>query len=164
MLAFFALGPEAYERVALWESTVFHRLALLAFVLLFASAFLGGPTRHLRLDLEKEETAQGLPDRLRSLARLVAGLHLAFLFGLALLFAKTGPGDLWGGPPPALQLLLALPLLAILPTAALLYAAARALHRQEGTPAGLVRLAAVTLAALAFYPFLAFWNLLGWRL
>lgn len=87
-----------------------------------------------------------------------SALDLAFLIGLTLAIGGVF-GSLEYGIPVALRILLAVPIA----TTALAVAAAGKHFAARGLGSRSIALVAGTLAVLAFIPWLAYWNLLGWR-
>ena len=96
------------------------------------------------------------------IAGVVATLYLAFLVLLTGMALPTRP-DLDFGLHPYYVVMLSLPLLAILLTGAMIFFTARAWRRHFWRRRGRIHYTLGTVAAVAYIPFLHYWNLLGYR-
>jgi hypothetical protein len=97
----------------------------------------------------------------RLLAWLAASLHVAFTVALA--STLSDPTEIVFGIPPALWVVLALPLVAAALTAASAVFVVRAWRRGYWRPAGRVHYTLVTAAAVSFLAVLHYWKLLGYH-
>ena len=96
------------------------------------------------------------------IAGVVATLYLAFLVLLSGMALPTRP-DLDFGLHPYYVVMLSLPLLAIPLTGAMIFFTARAWRRHFWRRRGRIHYTLGTVAAVAYVPFLHYWNLLGYR-
>ncbi len=145
-----------YERIAWYEGARFHAVLLGLGVVLFISTIVS-TIRRWRAD-------GGGPARLRWARPALAAasiLYLGFLAGTVI--TATGGVEILYGFPPTFRVALALPLLAILPTAAAVLFAGIAWRQCAWTWAARLHYTLATLAALAFLWVLNYWNLLGYR-
>ena len=147
----------AYERLAWYETSPVH-LGLLGFaVAFFLSAILAGPISYLVRRLRRRPPLHvERPLRLaRWLAVLVSALYLVFFIVQVLISVQVTPAGA-----PILNALLALPVLAIVLTIGLVVFTVLAWKDRYWNAWGRLHYTLVTLAALAFIPFLHYWNLL----
>jgi len=155
------VGPSIFERLPWYERTVFHLSLAVGFVTLFvwgAFAWLAG-------DLFRfpGAGASRRPPRARRFSGLTSLLNLSFLVGAAAAFSRISPREFAYGLPPPVLLLLVLPIVTLLTTAALWLFLMVDWREGEGTLIGRLHDALIGAAALGFYPFLAYWNLLGFH-
>ena len=93
---------------------------------------------------------------------LVASLDLGFLIGV-LVVGGLAQDELRYGLPAPLVIGLAVPLLSAALTAALAMSAVLTWHRPYGSLSMRGYYSLVTLSAIVYLPYLAYWNLLGFR-
>lgn len=159
------LGNEAWERLPEYATASTHQQALLFFALVFAVAlFLRPREPHAGLAEALPEEAPDLR-RAVTLGALVSGLNLLFLVLMVFAFRRAAAGaGLLYGLPPLMAVGLAVPLLSIPLSLALPVFAARLWRRGHGPLPWRLFYTLLTFAALGFGAFLAFWNLLGYRI
>jgi hypothetical protein len=106
-------------------------------------------------------------DRLTRLAWLVAGLvgilNLVFLIGLPLVAWRIGVWQLLSGVPAIIIALLYIPPVTTGMTLGLPTFTVLAWKNKNWSASDRVNYSLITLAALAFIPFLMYWNLLGFQ-
>ncbi|MEZ4767398.1 MAG: serine hydrolase [Caldilineales bacterium] len=156
--AYFFEARTAYARLPWYESFPAQAGLLAAALLVFAAALVVWIAAAVR--------RRG---RTYALAGAVSLLSLTFLVGLALLLGPVfaGGDPPWSfsfAPPPALLVLLALPLVVAGLTAGLLMQTVRGWRAGRSSRSQHVVNTAVLLASAAFLFFLNTWNLLGYRL
>ncbi len=165
-LAFNPLYPKigAYERIA-WYESVWVQLGLIGFcTLFFLSSCVAWLLRPLiqrwrgKQTQEKEQLTWAL-----RLAGAIGALYLVFLIGLPLYFWSIGIWKLAYGVPPVAVGFLCLPILAVASTVMLPIAILTAWKKGCWSIGRRSHYALVTLATLAFIPFLLYWNLLGFQ-
>ncbi|GAB4379435.1 MAG: serine hydrolase [Elainellaceae cyanobacterium] len=166
MFAFNPIYPKigAYVRVP-WYETIWAQLGLLGFcALFFLSACIAWLIRPLiqRLQGKSSNAEHPLGWALR-IAGLIGLLNLAFLIGFPLSLWLMGVWKLAYGMPPIAIALLCLPILATALTLVLPATAISAWVQGRWSLARRWHYSVVTLAALAFIPFLTYWNLLGFQ-
>ncbi len=134
------------------------------FFLLLAIGWLGAQLPARRRRLEPQDAFR--PRWPFVLIHGAAILHVIFVIALfsGLAWILQGGGSLEYGVPTALYLVLALPLLAGAMTVVATVAAPIAWWRRFWTRGARLRFTAAALVLLVFLPFLASWNLLGFRL
>lgn len=169
--AFNLLFPKigAYERVP-WYGTIAFHLSLLVFCAIFfataAMSWLIRPTvNQLRGQLSKNEqkgilTFKNLPWPY-AVAGLAGLLNVVFLIGLPLALWLIGGWRLAYGVPLSIVILLIIPIVTAVLAIALLFGWRRSWKR--GGMLQRSHYALVMLAAIAFIPFLNYWNLLGFK-
>lgn len=150
-----------YEKIP-WYETIIFQLILAGFcVVIFLSACIIWPGGYLIRRLRKQRFRAARPARL---ARLVAGLisvlYLVFLFGFGLGLWLTG-WKLVYGVPAILVALLYIPPVAIGLTFTLPVFTVLAWKNKYWSVWGRAHYSLMTLAALAFIPFLLYWKLAG---
>jgi CubicO group peptidase (beta-lactamase class C family) len=146
-----------------WNETPgFHYFLIGLCVFLFLTATLGWPLAALSRFLcrRKCEGVKG-PKAARWLAGLMSALFIVFL--LLVLAALSDQKAAMVGLPPMLKIGLALPLIAAVLAAGVLFFVIKAWTRKYWTRCHRLHYTLVFVAALAFLWFLNFWNLLGWR-
>lgn len=164
--AFNPLWPKigAYKRVP-WYETAWVHLGVLGFcAVVFLSAFLIWPIRPLIRRL------QGKPFQLKrqhSQAWLLAGcigtLYLVFLIGLPLSLWLYGAWKLAYGVPAFAIAFLSLPPIATVLTLGLVVFTVLAWKHKYWSAIARMHYSLITLTALAFIPFLTYWNLWGFQ-
>ncbi|MBD2744943.1 serine hydrolase domain-containing protein [Coleofasciculus sp. FACHB-1120] len=164
--AFNPLWPKigAYERVP-WYETAWVQLGVLGFcVLVFLSAFFIWPIRPLIRRLRgKNFQIERQPSRAWLLAGLVGTLNLVFIIGLPLSLWVYGAWKLAYGVPVFAIAFFSLPLITTVLTLGLSVFTVLGWKNKLGSAASLTHYSLITLAALAFIPFLLYWNLLGFQ-
>ncbi|HBB34213.1 MAG TPA: serine hydrolase [Cyanobacteria bacterium UBA8803] len=165
--AFNPLWPKigAYERVP-WYETAWVQLGLLGFcVLVFLSAFFIWPIRPLIRRLRgKHFQIERQYSRAWLVAGLIGTLNLVFLIGLPLSLWLYGAWKLAYGVPAFVIAFLCLPLITsvfVLILGLLLYTGQA--WQKDWSFMERSHYSLITLAALAFIPFLLYWNLLGFQ-
>ena len=98
----------------------------------------------------------------RAIAGVVATLYLAFLILLAGMALPTRPQNDFGVHPYYVAML-SIPLLAIPLTGAMIFFTVMAWRRHYWALRGRVHYTLCTVAAVAYIPFLNYWNLLGYQ-
>ncbi len=158
------------EKVPWYETAGFHRSLFAMFLLVFLAAAVAWPAIGLvrllrsRADAHTTATAAG---RIGSLAVAEVSAHAVLgsllLLGLLYLLPRAFDLGLQFGMPPVLTALRAIPILATALAVGLVGLAIPVLHSRAWS--GLVRLGycLYTVCAVAFVPFLLYWNLLGQR-
>lgn len=156
---FWENGYNAYIKLPWYETASFHLTLLASCVLLFLSAVLVWPIDFL---VKRRKRAAGEPSPiLPRLARWLAwGLSALNLFFLVAFFSMLGP-DIAYGVPPAMRLLMFVPLLVAALTVGLVIFSVLAWVRRYWGAAGRVYYTLLTLATLTFVWWLSYWNLLG---
>jgi CubicO group peptidase (beta-lactamase class C family) len=158
--------PWAYHGIH-WIESLRVQAAFAAFtIVLFLSAAAGWPVAALARALRSGSRGDRLRRResragartARIAAGSGAGVMLLFTVSLALVFQPLAVGDRT-----AAYVAFSLPLAAMLPTAAAVALTIRAWREAFWGTAARVHLTAVTAALILFLPFLAYWNLLGYR-
>ncbi len=148
-----------------WYETIPFQLSLAGFcAVLFLSAGITWLVRSLSRRFRKQRFQD---DRLTRLAWLVAGLvgilNLVFLIGLPLVAWQIGVWKLLYGVPAIIIALLYIPLVTTGMTLGLPTFTVLAWKNKNWSASDRVNYSLITLAALAFIPFLMYWNLLGFQ-
>lgn len=154
----------AFVRVP-WYETVWVQVGLVVFcALFFLTACIAWLIRPLiqRLRGKSSKDTQELGWALR-VAGLIGLLNLVFLIGLPLSLWLIGVWKLAYGVPAIVIVLLCLPILATALTVVLAASAIVSWVKKRWNLATRIHYSLVTLAALAFIPFLTYWNLLGFH-
>lgn len=164
--AFNPIWPKigTFERIP-WYETIWIQLALVGFcAVVFLSACTIWPIRPLIRGIEGKRLQV---DRRMSRAWLIAGLvstlNLVFLIGLPLSLWLIGVWKLVYGVPAVVVALLWIPLLTTVLTLGLPIFTVLVWKNKYWSALGRSHYSLVTLAALAFIPFLIYWNLLGFQ-
>lgn len=157
------LYARVYEKLAWYETTVFHLRLIVIFALVFLSAsiawLMGYLIRRWRkqpLQATRSSQAAGL------LAGVISIMNLFFLIGLVWIL----PGQvsqIWYGVPPEITALLLIPHLTTILTVGLLLVTGLAWNNRDWSLREQLYYSLVSLAALLFIPFLLYWNLLGFK-
>ncbi|HEV2148776.1 MAG TPA: serine hydrolase domain-containing protein [Longimicrobiaceae bacterium] len=161
--AILSLGARALEKLAWYDTTAFHLVLLALSALVFLSVCVARAAGWLRRTGRRDPPASSAARGVHTLAGAVCALNTAFLLGgAAILWLGAGEGGIvfLYGFPPALRVLLVLPVVSAALTAAL--AGLLLLTWRRPVP----RRAAPVLVALAgagFLWFLYYWNLLGFN-
>jgi ABC-type proline/glycine betaine transport system permease subunit len=130
----------------------------------FLSAFFIWPIRPLIRRLRgKNFQIERQPSRAWLLAGLVGTLYLVFLIGLPLSLWLYGAWKLAYGVPAFALAFLCLPLIATVLTLALPVFTLQAWTNKYWSMVERSHYSLITLAALAFIPFLTYWNLWGFQ-
>jgi len=148
-----------------WYETIPFQLSLAGFcAVLFLSAGITWLVRSLSRRFRKQRFQD---DRLTRLAWLVAGLvgilNLVFLIGLPLVAWRIGVWQLLSGVPAIIIALLCIPPVTTGMTLGLPTFTVLAWKNKNWSASDRVNYSLITLAALAFIPFLMYWNLLGFQ-
>lgn len=153
------IGPDIFERLPWYERTAFHLSLAVGFITLFA----WGVFVWLAGDLFRPAGAKAGLSRTRRLSGLTSLLNLVFWIGITAAFTRIGPREFAYGLPPPVLLLLVLPIVTLATTAALWLFLMVDWRRGEGSLVGRLHDSFIGSAALGFFPFLAYWNLLGFH-
>jgi CubicO group peptidase (beta-lactamase class C family) len=141
------------EKVPPFETVAVQRTLFGGFFLLFAAVTIGVPivarVRRVR--------------PVAILAWFTALLNIAFLVGVLIVLPRAFDLDLQFGMPLPLRALFSLPMLSTAAAIGLVVLGIPLLRTSRRVTSGAVAYVAFTLVALAFVPFLGYWNLLGWR-
>ena len=154
------------EKVPWYETVGFQRSLLGAFLLVFVMATVARPLarlfRHRRTPVRDSAVARGRLGTFATLAlTLSAGVNALFLMGLLLILPRAFDLGMQFGMPPALAVLFAAPVLTTA-LAAVLVALALPLVRARTWPGPVLSAYCVyAMVAVAFVPFLVYWNVLG---
>jgi hypothetical protein len=158
-LALNVLGmPVVLEKVPWYETPAVQGGLAVGFLVVFLSACVAGPVAVLVRWWRRSPAPLLMPRLTRWLAFLVSALNLAFVAGLIVVLFQE---DLDYGMPPAMLVLLAVPLVAAGLTAVLAVAVVVAWRNRSGSPWRRRYLFLVTLASVGFLCLLGYWNLLG---
>ncbi len=154
----------AYERVA-WYETAWVQLGLLGFcAMVFLSACFIWPILPLIRSLRgKNFQIERQPSRAWLLAGVVGTLNLVFIIGLPLSLWLYGAWKLAYGVPAFAIAFLSLPTIATVLTLGLSVFTVLGWKNKYWSVTGRAHYSLITLAALAFIPFLIYWNLLGFQ-
>lgn len=148
----------AAERIAWYDSVRFHVTVLGLGMILFVGAIVSA--------IRRRRADSGGPKGLRwarpTLAT-VALLNIVFVVGFVLSLSR-GVNELVFDLPSSLYVVLALPLLALLPTMASLLFAGVAWKERAWSLGGRIFYSLATLFALAFLWVINYWNVLGYRI
>ncbi len=151
-----------FEKIPWYETIVAQLWFFGSCLLIFLSAVLVWLGSYFIKRLRKQSPRS---PRLAKIAWLVAGLasllYLVFAIGLPLSAWLIGVWKLVYGVPAVMTTLLYLSLIAAALAIALPFLAVLAWKNNYGSIAGRLHYSLITLAAVAFIPFLSYWNLLG---
>jgi len=152
----------AYERIHWYEST-WVQLGLVGFcVVLFLSAVLIWPGAYLIRRIRRRSWQATQSAQIAwTVAGLIGVLYLVFLIGIPLLLWLIGAWKLVYGVPALIASFFYLPPVAVGLTIALPVFAVLGWRNKSWSRLTRVHYSLVTLAAIAFIPFLLYWNLLG---
>jgi hypothetical protein len=158
-------GPFAFERLPWYESSSFLASAGLLFLVTFLVGATVWPLASLIRRLRKK-TAPAHPRVIR-VAKTLSGtlglVNFGFMVGLvAILLSMAARQSFWISPP--LKGLLLLPWLTIALTVAVVICAVLLWRSKGWSPLGKLIYCVYALVALAFVPYLAYHNLLGFGL
>jgi hypothetical protein len=163
--AFNPLWPKigGYERIH-WYETVWVQLGIAAFcTIVFLSAFIVWPIGYIfNLMRGKSRFSWQKSTFVWVVAGVVGTLNLLFLIGLPLSLWLVG-WKLVYGIPTVIMALLCLPLITSVLSLVLLFFTIYAWKNNYWSWIELMHYSLITLAALIFIPFLAYWNLLGFQ-
>jgi CubicO group peptidase (beta-lactamase class C family) len=154
------VGPSLFEKLPWYETAAFHLSVSIGFVTLFswgAVVWLAGDL------LRSPESPPQSPPRTRRLSGLTSLLNLIFLLGAGAAFTRISPREFAYGLPPEVLLLLVIPLLTFGTTAALWISLLSDWRRREGAFVRRLHDSLIGATALGFFPFLVYWNLLGFH-
>ncbi len=157
------MGPWAFGRLAWHETRLFHVVVVGAFMLVFLSAAAGWPAGSLvRRTRKKPGNPSSMFHTARLWAGLIGGLNLFFWISLAWVLSSFANEMIYGVPTVVKVLLLIGNLTSILALGLLVFLFLAWKNSYWSTLARL-HYTLVCLSALAFVPYLAYWNLLGFR-
>ena len=161
--AFEGKDPTVFLVKLKWYQTpLFHRWLASVCLFLFLTAVPGWPLAALfRAICKRRIEGTRSPRAARWLAGGMSGLLILTALGVA--GALSRYDELFLGVPPLLKICQVLPILAAVLGAVALLFAFRAWKRRYWMPCQRLHYTLVVLAALAFFWFLNFWNLIGWR-
>jgi hypothetical protein len=156
------VGRYALEKLSWYERAVVQKALFVFFGCVFGCAVLGGLVAWIRKGRRAAHSAadQRL-DKLRYWAGAVAAANLFFLAGMFLAFLNKVAMAF--GLPVYVWLLLCIPLITTAATLVILWQVWAAWRSRAGTSASRAFYSLVAFAAVAFVPFLAYWNLLGFH-
>jgi CubicO group peptidase (beta-lactamase class C family) len=161
--AFLGKDPSAFLVKLKWYQTpLFHRWLMGVCLFLFLTAVLGWPLAALSRKIWKRKI-DGIrpPHTARCLAGGMSGLLILTALGIASALSRYG--NLFLGVPLILKICQILPILAAVLCAGTLVFVFKAWKEHYWTPCQRLHFTLVALASLAFFWFLNFWNLIGWR-
>ncbi|MEW5901391.1 MAG: serine hydrolase domain-containing protein [Acidobacteriota bacterium] len=145
-----------------WRDTPSFNILLLVIILLFFLSALRWPLGAIFGRLcRRRRDEKPAPRLARWLAGLMVLLQVVFVAGLAMVLSDFN--KLLFGVPPAMKILLGLPVVSILFLIGSFFFVVLAWMRCYWTGCARVHYTLVFLAGLAFLLFLNHWNLLGWR-
>jgi CubicO group peptidase (beta-lactamase class C family) len=161
--AFMEKDPSVFLIKLKWYQTpLFHRWLIQVCLFLFLTAVLGWPLAALSRKICKRQIEEIRPPRgARWLAGGMSGLLILTALGIA--SALSQYADLFLGVPRILKICQILPILAALLGAGNLIFVFKAWKEHYWTPCQRLHFTLVALASLAFFWFLNYWNLIGWR-
>ncbi len=148
----------ASERIAWYDSARLHATLLGLGMILFIGAIVSA--------IRQRHADRAGPKRLRwarPMLAVVALLNIAFVAGFVLSLS-SGVNELVFDLPSSLYAVLALPLIALLPTAMSALLATVAWKERAWTTGGRIFYSLATLSAIAFLWVINYWNLLGYRI
>jgi len=159
-VSFMFTDIDSWERLSWYESAIF-QLGLAAFCLIvFLSALISWPAVYLYRRLFRAPDAAKNPfPWARPAAGILAMLNIIFVAGIVYLIS-TNPYELLYGIPGSFRVLLTLPLITAALSIILVFFTVNLWRSHYWTLAGRIYYTLVTLSALAFIPFLIYWNLL----
>ncbi len=146
------IGTGAFQKLPWWESQPVQYGLMAFFILVFLAAAV--------FSLLPAAAALG-PARI--LLAAVGSLNAVFLLGLAGAMTLTSPWEFTYGLPPPVRGLLSIPPVTIALTLALAAFTMSAWLAGDWPFWIRIWVSAVTLVSAGFFPFLGYWNLLGWR-
>jgi hypothetical protein len=145
-----------------YQAPFFHRSLISVCLFLFLTAVLGWPLAALSRKICKRKIDGSRPPR--AARRLAGGMSaLLILTALGIASALSRYGDLFLGVPRILKICQILPILAAILGAGTLVFVFKAWKEDYWTFCQRLHYTLVALASLAFFWFLNFWNLIGWR-
>jgi CubicO group peptidase (beta-lactamase class C family) len=155
------IGAGALERVR-WYDTARALMAVSAgSALLFLSALVGWPFAGWVARRHNRPPGSRHPGRWTLLTAAAVGL--AFLVGFGWSFSQTDFQEFFKGIPPAMSLILALPIIAVPLTLLAAVHSLRAWWAGLGSLAGRIHFSLVTAGLVVFLLLLNNWHMLGWR-
>jgi hypothetical protein len=159
------VGRYVLEKLQWWETAVVQKALFAFFGCVFGCAVLAGLVAWIRKGrgmsaalVDKKDKAVA---RLRRWTAGVAAANLFFLGGMFLAFLNKVAMAF--GLPLYVWLLLCIPLITTAATLAILWQVSLAWSDRAGTASSRAFYSLVAFAAVAFVPFLAYWNLLGFH-
>jgi CubicO group peptidase (beta-lactamase class C family) len=145
-----------------YQAPLFHQWLMGVCLFLFLTAVLGWPLAALsRIICGRKIDGIHHPRTARRLAGGMSGLLILTALGIASALSRYG--NLFLGVPLILKICQILPILAAVLGAGTLVFAFKAWKEHYWTPCQRLHYSLVALASLAFFWFLNFWNLIGWR-
>jgi CubicO group peptidase (beta-lactamase class C family) len=151
LIDYLFFGTGAYKKLPFYETQPFQ----LSLVIIFLLAFLGMILVAI--------FAHGLESPARWLLGGTGLLNLGFLMGMALAINQIDRWEFLFGIPPLVKGLLVIPFITIVMTLIILVLTGLAWSGNSWTPALRGLVTCLAIAAVAFVPFLSYWNLLGFR-
>lgn len=153
----------AYEHIR-WYETVWVQLGLAGFcALVFLTACFMWPIRPLIRRLRGKRQVERRLSGAWLIAGLIGTLNLVFLIGFPLSLWLIGAWKLVYGVPAVVVALLCIPILTTVLTLGLPIFTVLVWKNKYWSVIGRSHYSLITLAALAFIPFLLYWNLLGFQ-
>ncbi len=152
-----------YQKVPWYETIRVHLGLLICCTILFLTATIAGIIRPLLCILRGKVNCLPQLTIARTIAGFIGLLNLIFLIGLPLYLWKWGAWKLVYGVPPVAVGLLSLPILTSILSLILLMLVLIVWRKNYWSWSGRSHYSLITLAAIAFIPLLAYWNLLGWQ-
>jgi hypothetical protein len=153
----------AYEHIR-WYETIWVQLGLVGFcALVFLTACFMWPIRPLIRRLRGKRQVSRRLSGAWFLAGLIGTLNLVFLIGFPLSLWLIGAWKLVYGVPAVVVALLCIPILTTVLTLGLPIFTVLAWKNKYWSVIGRSHYSLITLAALVFIPFLAYWNLVGFQ-
>jgi len=154
-----------YERVVWYETIWFHLTIMGICLVLFATAAIAWIILPLLRRLFQGKQGPPAPwlYSARGLAGTVGLLNLVFLIGLPLYLWYLGAWKLAYGMPTVAIAFFCLPLITTALTVALPIGAVNVWRDRRSSVGSRIHYGLVTMAAIAFIPILAYWNLLGFQ-
>ena len=150
-----------FERVPASESQGLHLVLLVVSCLAFLATLLAWPGGWVvRKWFRVQETSVASIPRLARLA-LWAGSAVLLAVVVGLVVVMSNPNDVAFGELGSIKVVLALPLIALIPMAFALFATVKIWWGKLGTMTGRICYALTVVLAMVFYWQLAVWNLLG---
>jgi CubicO group peptidase (beta-lactamase class C family) len=157
-------APGVFEKLRWYETAAVHVSLIGSFALIFLSASIVWPAGYfIRRWRNRPSTTTRLSQQARVLTGVTSALNVIFLVGLAVSLLLTDPIVFAYGMPRTVTILLLIPLLTTGLAIALPIFAWRVWKNRCWGVFGRLHHSLVVLAAIAFIPFLLYWNLLGFR-
>src|SRR6202046_1741686 len=159
------VGRYVLEKLPWWETAAVQKALFVFFGCIFGAAVLVGLVAWIRKGRGTSAALDNKNDRavskLRGWCAAVAGANLFFLAGMFLAFLNKVAMAF--GLPLYVWLLLCIPLITTAATVVILWQLGTAWRNRAGAASSRAFYSLVAFAAVAFIPFLAYWNLLGFH-